>query len=193
MFKTFFTSFHHNVQIMTIQCQFLLYRNVFDKVHLPDNHHGVALLVNGLLLRLFIHSLSSECSSTLHNQQQNCKNWTCVFFDLMWQCCHLTKGHLLRWLHLHLLWRFVFILRKRFNWPQFGKQPALALSKFQNAQQANRQTSKQKVHLGLVHRQQTNKQTKSSPWSCSSCCSCCRPPSLLAALLNWGSPEKDQS
>ena len=111
----------------------------------------------------------------------------------MWQCCHLTKGHLLRWLHLHLLWRFVFILRKRFNWPQFGKQPALALSKFQNAQQANRQTSKQKVHLGLVHRQQTNKQTKSSPWSCSSCCSCCRPPSLLSAPSSWDSPKNDQS
>ena len=69
MFKTFFTLCHHNFQIMTIQCQFLpsLYGNVFDKVHLPNDHHSVALLVDGLLLRLFIHSLSSECSSTLHN------------------------------------------------------------------------------------------------------------------------------
>ena len=168
-----FSNYGDSMSISTIT----LCGNVFDKVHLPDNHHSVALLVNGLLLRLFIHSLSSECSSTLHNQQQNCKNWTCVFFDLMWQCCHLTKGHLLRWLHLHLLWRFVFILRKRFNWPQFGKQPALALSKFQNAQQAKKQVKRQ---------------TQSSPWSCSSCCSCCRPLSLLAAPWSWDSPEKNQ-
>ena len=56
----------------------------------------------------------------------------------------------------------------------------------------SKQTNKQTKSSSWSCASSTDKQTKSSPWSCSSCCSCCRPLSLLAAPWSWDSPEKNQ-